>query len=119
MPRPEDTPLTQQRLPSWQPIMTPRVARASFAALGAPLLALGVALFVTSRDDAVELALTYDGAGASAAAAGCHIDAANAGAQCALTFEIAQDMPGEVYVYYALSNFYQARARLLLLLNTT
>ena len=34
MPRPEDTPLTQQRLPSWQPIMTPRVARASFAARG-------------------------------------------------------------------------------------
>ena len=43
MPRPEDTPLTQQRLPSWQPIMTPRVAQASFAALGVPLLALGVA----------------------------------------------------------------------------
>ena len=29
--------LTQQRLPSWQPIMTPRVAQASFAALGVPL----------------------------------------------------------------------------------
>ena len=107
MPRPEDTPLTQQRLPSWQPIMTPRVARASFAALGVPLLALGVALFVSSSEDAVELSVTYDGAGAAASAAACHISRANAGATCALTFEIEQDMAGEVYVYFALSNFYQ------------
>jgi hypothetical protein len=136
-----DTAFKQQRLPAWQPILTPKWVIFSFTLIGAcwlpgfstvpthspPLttkhtpphtppglvfLPLGIVLKLQS-DAIVEYSLQYDGAGTPAAQAACQITPTTAepAPPCTVTFNVDRTMKAPVYVYYQLDNFYQNHRR--------
>jgi len=100
-----DTPFKQQRLPAWQPILTPNWVILTFTLVGLVFLPVGIVL--TSQSNAVtELIYQYDGDGADTTT-DCKIEASNTGKDCTITYTLTEDMKAPVYVYYELENFYQ------------
>ena len=94
-----DTAFKQQRLPAWQPILTPKWVIISFTLIGLVFLPLGIVLKAQS-DAIVEYALQYDGKGTGPEFAACQV-----------TFTVDRDMKAPVYVYYQLDGFYQNHRR--------
>lgn len=47
--RPEDTPFKQQRMPAWQPILTPKVVIVLFSIIGIMFIPIGVACLSASQ----------------------------------------------------------------------
>ena len=47
--RPDNTAFTQQRLPAWQPMLSPGIVIPGFVLIGLAFIGIGVALFVTSK----------------------------------------------------------------------
>mmetsp|Transcript_61908 Transcript_61908/g.170451 ORF Transcript_61908/g.170451 Transcript_61908/m.170451 type:complete len:408 (+) Transcript_61908:304-1527(+) len=105
--RPLDTPFRQQRLPAWQPILTPQMVAVLFLTLAIPFIGLG-SVVLQESDAVVEYVKQYDGSGVSSELESCKID--NAGL-CNITFDIKDDMEAPVYLYYQLTNFYQNHRR--------
>ena len=110
--KPEDTAFKQQRLPAWQPILTPKWVIITFTVIGLIFLPLGIVLKAQS-DAIVEYSLQYDGAGTPAAQAACRIEDANSPPQapCTVSFTVEKAMKAPVYLYYQLDNFYQNHRR--------
>lgn len=48
--RPDNTAFTQQRLPAWQPMLSAGIVIPGFVVIGVAFIAVGVALFVTSKN---------------------------------------------------------------------
>jgi len=105
--RPPSTDFYQQRLKSWQPILTPLTVILLFAAIGIAFIPTGVSLLSTS-DSIYQSVVTYDGDGASP---DCTIHKQFANKICNVTFTIHKDVTGPLYVYYSLGNFYQNHRR--------
>mmetsp|Transcript_9162 Transcript_9162/g.18343 ORF Transcript_9162/g.18343 Transcript_9162/m.18343 type:complete len:388 (-) Transcript_9162:110-1273(-) len=108
--RPADTPFKQQRLNAWQPILTPTWVIGTFFLIGITFIPIGISLL--SQSNAVkEMSIQYDGSGTPNSQSACMIQATNEGyannKSCTVTFNVAEDMDGPVYVYYELTNFYQ------------
>lgn len=101
--RPPSTDFHQQRLKSWQPILTPLTVIILFAAIGVAFIPTGVSLLNTSNS-IYQSIITYDGDGASP---DCTIHTQFAGKLCNITFTLHDDVTGPLYVYYSLGNFYQ------------
>jgi len=106
--RPEDTAFKQQRIPSWQPILTPKVVIFFFIVVGIVFIPIG-ALLKSKSDKVVEYKVQYDGSGADSSL-GCKITQSNSGKTCKISFDIDKKM-NKVYVSYQLSNFYQNHRR--------
>lgn len=107
--RPEDTPFKQQRLTSWQPILTPPVVIILFLVVGIIFIPVGVELQRIS-DDIYEDRIEYDN-GRGPNSEGCGITTQNAGTTCTVTFTLTEDVSDELMVYYELNNFYQNHRR--------
>ena len=93
----------QQRLKSWQPILSPFNVIVIFLVIGISFIPAGIGLMNMS-DSIYEDTIVYD-SGSSADA--CSITAQNQGRSCQLDFIIKEDVDGPLYVYYGLTNFYQ------------
>ena len=120
--KPKETDFNQQRLRSWQPILTPKWLFVAFSAIGVVFVTLGIILWVENAAK-VELRFTYDGpngasadtvmaavtAGQCAVASPTNVSAPPA--LCSITFTPNADMKAPVFVYYELSNFYQNHRR--------
>lgn len=105
--RPPNTPLWQQRLPAWQPILTPYAVVALFWGFGLLFVILG-AVIVSASSDLIEHKIQYDGSGTPSSNSACRMK--NAGS-CDVTFDIDEKMEGPVYVYYQIENFFQNHRR--------
>ena len=114
-----DTPFSQQQLPAWQPILTPGTVLPTFFVIGIAFLAIGVGLLYFSND-VKETVIEYTDCKQSGDDSGemCHDvinRTTNAGIQpeciCKVRFELKEDWPKDVYMYYALTNFYQNHRR--------
>lgn len=103
--RPVDSPFYQQRLKAWQPILTPKWAVVTFLLIGIPFVAVGFWL-KSANDAVVEVSLMYDGPGAAV-----QCQPTPNGTTCPLVLPVTQAMKAPVYVYYALTNFYQNHRR--------
>ncbi|EWM30162.1 transmembrane protein 30a [Nannochloropsis gaditana] len=111
--KPEDTAFKQQRLPAWQPILTPKWVIITFTLVGLIFVPLGIVLKIQS-DAIVEYSLQYDGEGTPESLADCQIldpNEASAHPPCTVTFDITREMKAPIYVYYQLDNFYQNHRR--------
>jgi len=117
--KPKDTPFSQQQLPAWQPILTPGTVLPTFFVIGIAFLAIGVGLLYFSND-VKETVIEYTDCKQSGDDSGemCHDvinRTTNAGIQpeciCKVRFELKEDWPKDVYMYYALTNFYQNHRR--------
>lgn len=89
----------QQRLWSWDPVLTPSVIVMLLGVLGVISLPVGISVFYQSND-LFEKTVKYGGSGA------LDIDC-SIGTLCSASFSIDKDMDGPLYLYYELTNFYQ------------
>jgi len=107
--RPDDTDFKQQRLPSWQPILTPLRIIIIFLVVGIVFLSVGFPL--KSMSDALkESHIIYDGPNADSSTSDCWITIGQ-NKTCQVTFTFSDDWEGPVYVYYTLDNYYQNHRR--------
>lgn len=95
--RPENTPFKQQRLPSWQPILTPNSVILALIVIGAIFLIFGIVILSASYS-VKEFSVRYD-----------NIVKYNENGTVNLT--ISEQMDPPIYLYYQLSNFYQNHRR--------
>ena len=103
--KPEDTPFKQQRLPAWQPIMSPKWVIGCFLILGPLFIGVGVAIVLAS-DSVVEIEVRYDHKQP------CPWSARSTGPSYRCTpftsqFTVPKVMQQPVFMYYKLENFYQ------------
>lgn len=99
--KPDDTDFKQQRLPAWQPLLTPNWVIAAFLAICAVFLPIGIVI-VAYSDKVVEIRQRYDQLCPHSTTAPCSVQ---------LTLDITQDMNRPIYFYYELSNFFQNHRR--------
>eukprot|EP00123_Amoebidium_parasiticum_P015915 comp23203_c0_seq1/m.37695 comp23203_c0_seq1/g.37695 ORF comp23203_c0_seq1/g.37695 comp23203_c0_seq1/m.37695 type:complete len:340 (-) comp23203_c0_seq1:664-1683(-) len=111
--RPRDSSYTQQRLPAWQPILTPRNIIVTLLAFGVIFLPIGGILFAVSSN-VKHISINYTDCTADAPYTGTCADvlktktAQQAACRCAgLAFTLEDDWAGPVYLYYGLDNYYQ------------
>ena len=116
--RPEDSAFKQQRLPSWQPILTPFRIIVIFVVIGIIFIPVGTSLRAMN-DNLEEVVVTYGGDDGismnqirDSATTTC-INPTENEKPCSLTIDIRlkEDFKGPIYVYYELENFYQNHRR--------
>lgn len=105
--RPPDDAFRQQKLPMFQPIMTPIKVIILFLAIGIAFVPAGVSMLQNSNN-LFEKSFTYDDGHPSSE---CYINKDNEKRECEYTFKIDRDFSGPLYVYYQLTNFYQNHRR--------
>ena len=96
---PEDTPFKQQRLPAWQPILTPNWVIGTFLIVGCIFMPIGGAIYAASSS-VQEIRINYGDMPA------CKLNQKLTDYQ----FVVTKDMKTP-FVYYELSNFYQNHRR--------
>ena len=111
--RPAPSPWTQQKVPSFQPLLTPRNIMAVLFATGAVFITIGLSIRSVQAEQIFQQKVQYDGDGTPDRNSGCKIKSANAGAECTVTVKIEDKMASPVYVYYEIDNFYQNHQRYL------
>eukprot|EP01128_Nolandella_sp_AFSM9_P009222 TRINITY_DN5843_c0_g1_i1.p1 TRINITY_DN5843_c0_g1~~TRINITY_DN5843_c0_g1_i1.p1 ORF type:complete len:322 (+),score=54.30 TRINITY_DN5843_c0_g1_i1:48-968(+) len=95
--KPSNTAFAQQKLPAWQPILTPLPVIISFLVLGVVFMPLGGVLYWTSTTVIEVKSDEYQSCGAL-------------GTACTFNFD-GLNMEPPIYVYYELSNYYQNHRR--------
>ena len=89
----------------WQPILTPVHVIFIFLIVGIAFVPTGV--YLSSLNNTIyEDVIVYDGGGNDQSSE-CGITTANVKKSCELQFVLSSDVPGDLYVYYELTNFYQ------------
>ncbi|VEU34805.1 unnamed protein product [Pseudo-nitzschia multistriata] len=104
--RPENTPIQQQTINAWHPILDPTWVIVSYFILAAITIPFGYYLQGESAK-IVELRQVYDAGSTATAACPSIGENYNANENCTLTFEVPKDMKPPVLVYYELTNFHQ------------
>ena len=107
--RPADTAFKQQRLPAWQPVMSPRYVIGCFFAVALIFIPIGIAIIVAS-DQIVEISIRYD-----------HLQQCNFNQRSAVygyactpqnfSFTVPETMKAPVFMFYRIDNFYQNHRR--------
>ena len=105
--KPRASAFYQQRLPAWNPVLTPGIIYLVLISTGLLFIALGLALYFANAS-VVELKYQYDGVGSTSTCAGT---TGNVTKACTISFTVPSDMAAPVYVYYELTNFYQNHRR--------
>lgn len=100
--KPSESAFKQQKLPAWQPILTPRWVIGTFIVVAVVFIPIGIVILDASNK-VQEYAIEYQDK--------C-TDMVN-GKSCTnnVTLSVTKDMKAPVYVYYELSNFYQNHRR--------
>jgi len=92
-----DTAWRQQRLHSWQPLLTPPYVIAAFFVVGFFFIPMGIIIYEQSQK-IVEVSQRYD-------------DTCVMGTVCTVSLTIPSNMNGLVYFYYQIENMYQNHRR--------
>lgn len=111
--RPKDTKFKQQKLPAWQPILTASTVLPLLFAIGVGFIPVGVAFLITANNVHEKVVdytwCTSDTNVTCAVYVESHLGATNC--SCRVTFELTEDFPGQVFMYYSLTNYYQNHRR--------
>ncbi|KEG15017.1 hypothetical protein DQ04_00211000 [Trypanosoma grayi] len=109
--------LRQQRLPAWQPLLTPPYVALSFLIAGIIFIPLGGVITV-SNQRAKEISFRYDDIQhcTSAQNTGAFTYEGNnmtlkTGCVTVVKFDVTETLKAPVYLYYGLTNFYQNHRR--------
>jgi len=98
--QPAITAFRQQNMKAWQPILTPKPVITTFFVLAVIFIPLGIGLLITSNT-VIEITNQYDN----------QPQCATMGQSCNMTLIVSENMPGPVFVYYGLQNYYQNHRR--------
>ncbi|EOD22636.1 hypothetical protein EMIHUDRAFT_368244 [Emiliania huxleyi CCMP1516] len=93
--RPTDSALKQQRLWSWRPVLSPRVAIATFLAFGVAFIAIGIPVLISAAGVVEVTSVDY---------ADSSVCSSN---PCEFELEVTERLVAPVYMYYRLTNYYQ------------
>lgn len=115
--KPANTLFKQQRLASWQPIMSPPHVCACFVTVAAIFIPIGVAIF-TANSGVVDLEARYDnansctpnnnqGAQTYSWVNNGTTETATTGCRSYVTLQVPSQLEPPIYMYYGLKNFYQ------------
>lgn len=107
--RPADTPFKQQRLPSWQPVLTSLNIIVILVIIGIIFVPVGTHLY-NSANNVYEQTIIYDGSNVDSNT-DCEISSSDENKSCTVNFLLDEDVTGPVYVYYTLKNYYQNHRR--------
>lgn len=114
-----DSAFKQQRLPAWQPILTAGTVLPTFFVIGVAFIPVGIGLLYFS-DEVKEHIIDYTNCNATdhfynkdLPKKCADVIAADPFVECTckITFELATEFAGKVYMYYGLTNFYQNHRR--------
>jgi len=114
--RPDNTAFMQQRLPAWQPVLTPKSVLPTYFIIALTFIPLG-ALFLITSDSIIEKRVDYttcispSGIDCSKLRENTSTISTTTSCQCELNVTLDAIMPGPVFVYYGLDNFYQNHRR--------
>ncbi|KAL9655737.1 hypothetical protein ABK040_004966 [Willaertia magna] len=103
--KPRDLAFTQQRLPAWQPILSPPWVILTFVLITVVFIPIGAVILVTTQN-VQEYVQRYDG--------DCILDYnSGKGPYCVsdVKLQITKRMDPPIYLYYSLENFYQNHRR--------
>ncbi|KAJ3322553.1 hypothetical protein HDV06_002930 [Boothiomyces sp. JEL0866] len=112
--KPENTSFKQQRLKSWQPLLTPKSVIPAFFIIGLIFIPIGAVLYIAS--DNVHQTV-FDYTNCKNAPSNLTAPAENNGIykwkfnpdtkECTIQFQVEKTINAPVYMYYRLTNFYQ------------
>lgn len=109
--KPDNTAFKQQRLPAWQPILTAGSVLPAFFVISFIFIPIGVVLLLASND-VIEFQFDYTQCdNGTCAELRTNQDAMTNYCTCEFNVTLDRDMPGDVYLYYGLSNFFQNHRR--------
>ena len=114
--KPDNTAFKQQRLPAWQPILTPKSVFPTFIIISLIFIPVGVVLLVASNG-VIEVFRDYTDCpsnrsdGLKCSELRMNVSFSAEPCYCLVNITVPQVMEGEVYVYYGLTNFYQNHRR--------
>lgn len=106
----------QQRLPAWQPILSPPHVAVCFLIIGVIFLPIGIAVLFANKngfDEEVEYTDYSCTASQNAGVFQYTVDnhTQRMGCRRTVSLNVTADLEGPVYMYYKLSNFYQNHRR--------
>ena len=113
---PSNTAFKQQRLPAWQPVITPKSVCPLFFVMSAIFLPIGVVLFLNSQG-VVEYAYDYtecvsqEDQSRTCSRVRSNQIQMNESCTCQIFFNLTEAMTGNVFAYYGLTNFFQNHRR--------
>jgi len=112
--KPTDSKFTQQRLPYWQPILTPRIIIPFHFFFGCGFIVLGTFLSLTALGQ-TSIIFEYTNCDLQASENFTQFQDAynaewsynNATSNCTIRFTLTENITGPIQIYYGLTNFYQ------------
>ena len=116
--RPDNSQFRQQRLPAWQPVMSPPHVTACLLFLAVVFIPIGIAI-ILANNDIFELEIQYDDVRKCKASDNDALQTItfpgwgtySQGCRTIVNFTVSADVAGPVYMYYKLTNFYQNHRR--------
>jgi hypothetical protein len=96
---PKLSPFTQQRMKTWHPVPTVKIALIILVSIALIFYAFGITILLIS-EEIIEIAERYDDVGA------CDDTDWDNPTLCSLTIDVEEDMKSPIYVYYELHNFF-------------
>jgi len=117
--RPDNSQFRQQRMPAWQPVMSPPHVAIFLAVLGVAFIPIGGAI-IASGNDTQNIEIRYDQINTctnthNQAVFNYTVPGSDAwfaaGCNTLVNFTLDSDIAGPVYMYYKLTNFYQNHRR--------
>ncbi|CRK86891.1 CLUMA_CG000716, isoform A [Clunio marinus] len=112
--RPSDSNFKQQRLPSWQPVLTAGTVLPTFFIIGIAFIPVGVTLLFFSNNisEHIEDYTQCIKVGSNNITCADEIKSNPQGScKCEIRFDLKEDFIGNVFMYYGLTNFYQNHRR--------
>ncbi|KFV62224.1 Cell cycle control protein 50C [Dryobates pubescens] len=110
---PDNTAFKQQRLPAWKPRLNIATVLSSFFLSGAFCLSVGVCL-ILSANSVREIQIDYSAQCSECSKLRENSSNWNKECTCSANFTLEEGIPGDVFMYYGLQNFYQNHRRFMM-----
>ncbi|VDP57247.1 unnamed protein product [Schistosoma curassoni] len=109
--KPRNSAFFQQKLPAWQPMFTAKKSGIAFTVFGIVLIPIGIIL-LTASNNVVEYLVDYTDCTQNGTEELCsEVIALGKPCVCVKHISVESSIPGPVYLYYGLNNFYQNHRR--------
>ncbi|KAM9320351.1 cell cycle control protein 50C-like [Gastrophryne carolinensis] len=107
---PDNSAFKQQRLPAWKPLLTPESVLSSFFLIGLFCLAVGIS-WIVATTNVKEIWITYSNSCSECTKLRENSSNSQKPCSCQVNFNVKENITGDVYMYYGLSNFFQNHRR--------